>query len=110
MRFLEMSSGTASPRRSPSASSFAFAALAGLALWAGSAGCASQPLRPGDPGIGEALYASRCTGCHRFYQPEEYDRAMWRVIVRRMAPDAGLNPQQREDVLAWLLPRAPETK
>ncbi|MBI2920720.1 MAG: hypothetical protein HYY18_06500 [Planctomycetes bacterium] len=93
-------------KRSPARLKFAIAALAGLALWAGAAGCGSAPLQPGDAGAGRALFEARCAACHELPEPCEYSPVEWRGLIRQMGPQAGLDRRLQGDVLAYVLEEA----
>src|ERR1051325_5600304 len=41
-----------------------------------------------------ALYALKCTKCHRFYDPAEYTDAEWQRWMRKMSKKSHLQPEQ----------------
>lgn len=74
------------------------------------AACARAPAPP--PGVaGTAagdrdaarLYRSRCSACHRPYEPSSRTRAQWQGALARMAPKAHLGPPEEERIRAFLL-------
>lgn len=71
--------------------------------WAavGAAACATAPARSGAGG-GQALYRTRCSSCHRPYDPAERTGADWTVQLDRMAARAHLSPEDREAILGFL--------
>lgn len=72
----------------------ALAALGALA-------CATAP--GAGPGGGDrAVYQSRCTSCHRLYEPGERTRAGWASVLERMAPRAHLSGTEREAIRRYL--------
>jgi hypothetical protein len=79
-------------------------AASGLTLLA--AGCGSSLPDPESPGA--RLYAQRCVGCHRLYQPGTLTPAMWQYQVDRMQEEfarRGLPPlsaAEQELLLGYL--------
>lgn len=100
------SSRTAGPSRSRQGSRLWLAAAGGLALWAGIAGCAGAPLRPGDAAAGRTLFQDRCAACHALPEPCEFTPVEWRGLIRQMGPQAGLDRQLQQDVLTYVLEEA----
>ena len=70
------------------------------------AACASAPPASQGAQDPERLYRSRCTSCHRAYEPSSRTRAAWSDTLTRMAPRAHLTPEQDAALRAWLLARA----
>ncbi len=52
---------------------------------------------------GRSAFVSRCAECHALPAVNEHTRAQWPVIVAQMAKRSGLGPEQRENVLAYIL-------
>jgi hypothetical protein len=77
--------------------------LAILAACAGAPPAAQGAQGAQDP---ERLYRSKCTSCHRAYDPSSRTRAAWSDALMRMAPRAHLTPEQDAALRAWLLARA----
>lgn len=76
----------------------------GLALAAALAACASS----GPPGPVDAavVYRARCSLCHPPWDPSHLSPAEWPRYVRKYAPRAGLTPDERDAVLAYLVREA----
>ena len=60
--------------------------------------------------VGEALFYQRCTMCHSAKDPNQYTKTQWRGITQSMFPRAGLNPLEREEVMAFLEANAKDSK
>jgi Dihaem cytochrome c len=77
------------------------------ALAAGAPACGPRPL-PEQGTYAERIYANRCGGCHKPFQPGALTPAMWQLQVRLMQDriaQAGLPPltaHQRETILNYL--------
>ncbi|MUI54758.1 molybdopterin-dependent oxidoreductase [Aliivibrio fischeri] len=52
--------------------------------------------------VGEVLFYQRCTMCHSAKDPKQYTKSQWHGITKSMFPRAGLNPLEREEVMAFL--------
>jgi hypothetical protein len=50
---------------------------------------------------GRALAITECSGCHRFYWPQEYPPEEWDRIMREMAPRTSLGEGQTEDLALY---------
>ncbi len=80
------------------------ALIAALAIFI--AGC-EGPL-PEKDSFPARLYAQRCDGCHRAYNPHRMTAAMWEIQIGVMEPkirEAGLPPlsdQERKIILDYL--------
>jgi hypothetical protein len=61
----------------------------------------------GDRGAGggeaERLYRSKCSGCHRAYEPSSRTQAQWRNVLSRMIPKAHLTPPEEERLRVLLM-------
>jgi mono/diheme cytochrome c family protein len=74
---------------------------------AGATACARKPL-PEQGSYAEKVYASRCGGCHKPFQPAAMTPAMWQLQVKMMEDRiarAGMPPltdSQRETILDYL--------
>ncbi len=70
------------------------------------AACAAGGPRAGAAARGPedvaGLYRSKCSACHRLYEPVGRSRAEWAAVVPRMAPKAHLSAEERAALLAWL--------
>ena len=68
-------------------------------------GAACGSCRPRGPlSDGERLYLSRCTSCHRTYEPGELSPAQWTAVVAKMErlKKVRLRPEERSLLLGWL--------
>jgi mono/diheme cytochrome c family protein len=52
---------------------------------------------------GRQLYVRRCSGCHQLVLPENHAPADWPRLVDRMAAKARLAPEERDDVVRFLV-------
>ena len=52
---------------------------------------------------GRRIFASRCIECHVLPRIAKYPTDRWPKIVNWMGPRAGLKPDQREAMLAYIL-------
>ena len=50
----------------------------------------------------ETLYARRCSQCHALYAPSDYSDGEWVSKVNRYGPRAGVAPEYRPALIAWL--------
>ncbi|MGR5151860.1 molybdopterin-dependent oxidoreductase [Photobacterium swingsii] len=60
--------------------------------------------------VGEELFYQRCTMCHSAKDPKQYTKSQWHGITKSMFPRAGLNPIEREEVMAFLEANAKDAK
>ncbi len=74
-----------------------------LAAWLLAACAATTPSGPVDA---EAVYRARCALCHPAWAPTHLSPAEWPRFVRRYGPRAGLRPDERDAVLAYLVREA----
>ena len=51
---------------------------------------------------GRSLYVRKCALCHDLFEPNEFGAHEWPAYVKRYGPRAGLNTDQRADVVAYL--------
>jgi len=78
-----------------------------VALIIAATGCAPKPL-PEKGSDAERLYATRCGGCHRPFQPSTMTVAMWREQVEAMrlkmaqAGVAPLSQAEQRQILDYL--------
>ena len=66
--------------------------------------CACAQL-PEPESAGAQLYESRCSGCHRTYQPGTMTFEMWKIVVGRMQgvmSRNGLRPLNDQDMTVLL--------
>ena len=52
---------------------------------------------------GRLIYTTRCTDCHNAVAVAAHTRAEWPGIIRRMAPESDLTPQQELAVRAYVM-------
>ena len=52
---------------------------------------------------GRAMYVRKCSGCHTLYDPKQYDAVTWTKTVDDMAPQAGIDADQANLILKYLL-------
>jgi hypothetical protein len=58
---------------------------------------------------GETLFRAKCNQCHAHPDPNKYTPTHWKRILVEMGRRAGLSPNEREDVLGYILTsRAPD--
>ena len=81
-------------------------ALALAALVVASACAGSAPARNEAAPDAARLYRTKCTACHRAYEPGSRRAEEWTAVLDRMAPKAKLTPAQREALLTWLRAQA----
>jgi hypothetical protein len=78
-----------------------------VALLIATTGCGSKPLPEADSNA-ERLYATRCGGCHRPFQPSTMTAAMWSEQVEAMrlkmaqAGVAPLSAAEQRQILDYL--------
>jgi len=48
------------------------------------------------------LYLSRCTSCHRLYDPRNYSDDEWKLWMAKMSRKAKLDPNQKELLYRYL--------
>lgn len=70
--------------------SMGFIALA--AVYAGPA--SGDELSPKDLAAARKIYVAKCAKCHRFYEPNDYAEADWRVWMDKMNKKSKLKPEQ----------------
>jgi hypothetical protein len=77
------------------------------------AGCGGPPIgapdAPSGARGGRALFVAKCNQCHDYPEPAKYSSAQWSRILTEMGRRAGLMPQERDQVLQYVL-AAPERK
>ena len=75
--------------------------VAALALLG--AGCGAAKPR-GPLSDGERLYLSRCTSCHRTFEPGELSAEQWTAVIAKMErlKKVRLRPEERTLLLGWL--------
>jgi hypothetical protein len=77
--------------------------ISGVALALLASACGGA--RPRGPlSDGERLYLSRCTSCHRTYEPGELSPQQWGAVVAKMErlKKVRLRPEERSLLLGWL--------
>jgi len=77
---------------------------AALAVALVAAACASAP--PSGPVDAATVYRARCALCHPPWAPTDFAPGEWPRYVRKYAPRAGLTPDERDAVLAYLVREA----
>ena len=66
-----------------------------------------------DVAAGNKIYVSKCSRCHKFYDPSAYDDSQWELWMGKMRTKARLNDKQYEQLVAYLAtvrPRPPKDK
>ncbi len=66
-------------------------------------GTASQQADATALGTGRTLYAARCAACHTLPKAAAHSAEQWPALVAGMAKRSGLNPEQSQQVLAYIL-------
>ncbi len=51
---------------------------------------------------GQSTYKIKCSKCHELHDTEEFTAAKWVKIIDWMAPKARLEPEEKENVLAYV--------
>lgn len=54
---------------------------------------------------GRSLYVSKCTACHRAYEPELHTITEWKKILDEMGSKAKLTVEEKEIILNYLSER-----
>ncbi len=54
---------------------------------------------------GRSLYVSKCTACHRAYEPELHTTSEWKTILDEMGGKAKLTNKEKETILNYLSER-----
>lgn len=54
---------------------------------------------------GRNLYVSKCTACHRAYEPELHTTSEWKVILDEMGIKAKLTSEEKGTILNYLSER-----
>lgn len=71
----------------------------------------NEPVKK-DPATNDALVAGRrlytinCGRCHELHAVEKFNAQRWNEILQKMIPKAKLNPQQGEQVKAYVMANA----
>lgn len=84
--------------------------LAAATVAFGVAACEALPRGP-DPETqpvqyGRWMYERKCQQCHELYDPREYTQRSWKRAVKRYAPRAGLQREDRPYVEQYLFENA----
>ena len=73
--------------------------------------CGSSPLwMTASMTPGEQLFYQRCTVCHGPRDPAAFTQMQWKSVTQTMFPRAGLEPQEQELVLDFLMKNAADAK
>lgn len=51
---------------------------------------------------GRVLLETRCSSCHKAYQPKDYTITEWKGILNRMGPRASLRSSEIEAIMQYL--------
>lgn len=51
---------------------------------------------------GQKLYISKCSGCHRLYDPREFTHSQWDTILFSMRKKAKTSPEEEAEILKFL--------
>ncbi|MGE5457405.1 MAG: hypothetical protein ACM3RX_03540 [Methanococcaceae archaeon] len=54
---------------------------------------------------GRNLYVSKCSGCHRLFNPEKFDSLGWSSALLKMQPKAKITDIQKNEILLFLTER-----
>lgn len=54
---------------------------------------------------GKDLYVSKCTACHKAYEPELHTKDEWKKILDEMGSKAKLTTKEKETILNYLSER-----
>ena len=54
---------------------------------------------------GRDLYVSKCTACHKAYEPELHTKSEWKKILDEMGSKAKLTSKEKETILNYLSER-----
>lgn len=49
------------------------------------------------------LYTARCSSCHNVVVPKEYPMDEWKKIMKKMAPKAKLNEEDKEKIWRYIV-------
>lgn len=52
---------------------------------------------------GKELYVSKCTACHRAYEPELHTKEEWQKILDEMGSKAKLTQSEKQLILSYLI-------
>ncbi|HXH17473.1 MAG TPA: hypothetical protein VNJ07_00190 [Chitinophagales bacterium] len=52
---------------------------------------------------GYHLYVTKCSGCHRLYEPSEHTGEQWRKLLPEMAERAKLNDEEQDLIYKYLM-------
>jgi cytochrome c553 len=55
-----------------------------------------------DISTGKKVYTSKCSRCHKFYDPTAYDDSKWATWMGKMRDKARLNDEQYRQLSAYL--------
>lgn len=54
---------------------------------------------------GRSLYFSKCTACHRAYEPKLHTTSEWQIILNEMGSKAKLTVEEKDTILNYLTER-----
>jgi hypothetical protein len=46
---------------------------------------------------------SKCGGCHRLFDPNDYTKRDWDIIMVPMQEKSKIDDQQKNDILEWII-------
>lgn len=52
--------------------------------------------------VGQKLYLSKCSSCHRLYDPGEFTPSQWDTILFSMRKKAKTSPEEEAEILKFL--------
>lgn len=63
---------------------------------------APAPLSPQDTRAAQKLYNTKCSKCHKFYNPEQYSDEDWKMWMEKMSKKSKLKPPQYDLLSRYL--------
>jgi len=73
---------------------------AALACVVASATAAPQQLK--DEAAARKLYITKCSKCHKLYNPAKYSDARWEIWMEKMSRKSRLTPEEKKLLSAYL--------
>lgn len=71
------------------------------------AGCGTKSIHQEETQfpVGKKLYISKCGGCHRLYQRNEFTSSQWDTVVVSMRSKAKISSEEEKEILNFLKER-----
>jgi hypothetical protein len=60
------------------------------------------PAPKGEETAAEKLYVSKCSKCHKFYDPAKYSDSQWAKWMGKMSKKSKLNPEQQKELSQYI--------